>query len=60
MGIFFLNMGEEMVLGYIPVPLLLISMTATAVGNSFPSTTYDFLQLQEVESSSLQLEACTH
>lgn len=42
MGLFFLNMAEEMVLGYISVLLLLISTTAEAVGNSFPSTTHNF------------------
>lgn len=46
MGLSFLNTGEEMVLGHVPLPLL-ISMTSRAVGNSFPSTTRNFLQLQE-------------
>jgi len=37
-----------MVLGHVPVPLP-VSMTARAVGSSFPSTTPNFLQLQEEE-----------
>lgn len=66
MGLLYLKTGQEIVLGHVFVPLLIL-MTPLTVGSSFPSTG-QFLQLQEEECwvflpfllhHQLLLEVCT-